>query len=160
MPWPTAPDAMSRLCASSSRVPLQPRRVDVLEQVPQVCVGAFASMSEALDALKPWILCMHARQKMEEEEEEEGEQRSQQQETALPPLAPFGHIPPSVVYPPSWLQFAQHCTCIARCAAHSHKRQQNRISMIFLSGTRAVWLSRRPPPPPHRCICCQDRRCP
>ncbi len=81
-------------------------------------------MSEALDALKPWILCMHARQKMEEEEEEGegGEQRSQEQETALPPLAPFGHIPPSVVYPPSWLEFARHCTVIARCTAAAMRR--------------------------------------
>jgi hypothetical protein len=81
-------------------------------------------MSEALDALKPWILCMHARQKMEEEEEEgEGEERrSQEQETALPPLAPFGHIPPSVVYPPSWLEFARLCTVIARCTAAAMRR--------------------------------------
>jgi hypothetical protein len=82
-------------------------------QVPQVCIGAFATLSEAMDALKPWILCMHAQQQQEEEEEEEQGQHESAL-SLLPPLAPFGYRPPSVTFPPSWLSFARECICIAR----------------------------------------------
>ena len=76
-----------------------------MQQVPRICIGAFHTMSEALDALKPWILCMHARERRQDHET---------LDSPLPPLAPFGHCPPAATFPPPWLQFAQECICIAR----------------------------------------------
>ncbi len=86
--------------------------------MPHICIGAFSTLGEAMDALKPWILCMHKQQQQEQQQQEQ-QQQEQQQSAPLPNLAPFGYCPPSVTFPPSWLQFARECLCIARlhCSA-------------------------------------------